>query len=55
MVAQGEDELLEELNEGLKEAIEDGTYAKVYEKWFHHKPPKSILGDSRSQLTADAA
>jgi ABC-type amino acid transport substrate-binding protein len=42
VVAQGEDELLEELNQGLKETIDDGTYAKVYEKWFHHEPPKSI-------------
>jgi ABC-type amino acid transport substrate-binding protein len=42
VVAQGEDELLEELNQGLKEAIDDGTYAKIYEKWFHHEPPKSI-------------
>jgi ABC-type amino acid transport substrate-binding protein len=42
VVAQGEDELLEELNEGLKETIDDGTYAKIYEKWFHHEPPKAI-------------
>lgn len=42
VVAQGEDKLLEELNEGLKEAIDDGTYAKVFEKWFHHEPPKAI-------------
>ena len=41
-VAQGETELLEELNEGLSEVEEDGTYAKIYEKWFHHEPPKSI-------------
>ncbi len=41
-VAQGETELLEELNEGLKEVIEDGTYAKIYEKWFHHEPPEAI-------------
>jgi polar amino acid transport system substrate-binding protein len=41
-VAQGETELLEELNEGLAEVIEDGTYAKLYEKWFHHEPPKEI-------------
>jgi polar amino acid transport system substrate-binding protein len=41
-VAQGETELLEELNEGLKEVEEDGTYAKIYEKWFHHEPPESI-------------
>jgi len=42
VVAQGEDQLLEELNEGLKEAIDDGTYARIYKKWFHHEPPESI-------------
>jgi polar amino acid transport system substrate-binding protein len=41
-VAQGETELLDELNEGLKEAIDDGTYAKIYEQWFHHTPPAAI-------------
>jgi len=32
-------ELVEQLNEGLKKAIEDGSYAKVYEKWFKEAPP----------------
>jgi ABC-type amino acid transport substrate-binding protein len=41
-VKQGDTELLEELNEGLEEVESDGTYAKIYEKWFHHEPPKSI-------------
>jgi ABC-type amino acid transport substrate-binding protein len=41
-VKQGESELLEELNEGLKEVIDDGTYAKLYEQWFKHAPPKEI-------------
>jgi polar amino acid transport system substrate-binding protein len=41
-VKQGETELLEELNEGLKEVIDDGTYAQLYEKWFKHEPPKEI-------------
>jgi ABC-type amino acid transport substrate-binding protein len=41
-VAQGDTELLEELNEGLKEVIDDGTYAQLYEKWFKHEPPKEI-------------
>ena len=39
---QGDSELLEEINEGLATAIEDGTYAKIYEKWFKHAPPNSI-------------
>jgi polar amino acid transport system substrate-binding protein len=41
-VKQGDTELLEELNEGLKEVIENGTYAQIYKKWFHHEPPKEI-------------
>jgi glutamine transport system substrate-binding protein len=32
-------ELLEQINEGLKKTIEDGSYAKVYEKWFKEAPP----------------
>ncbi len=43
VVKQGETELLEELNEGLKQAMDDGTYAKIYEKWFKHEPPKEIF------------
>jgi ABC-type amino acid transport substrate-binding protein len=43
-VAQGEEELLDEINEGLEEVEEDGTYAKIYEKWFHLEPPKEIFG-----------
>jgi ABC-type amino acid transport substrate-binding protein len=41
-VAQGDTELLDELNEGLEDVEENGTYGKIYEKWFHHAPPKSI-------------
>lgn len=41
-VAQDNKELLEELNEGLKEVIEDGTYATIYVKWFKHDPPAAI-------------
>lgn len=41
-VKQGDEELLEELNEGLKETIDDGTYAEIYEKWFKHEPPEAI-------------
>ena len=41
-VNQGDEELLDELNEGLASVIEDGTYAEIYEKWFKHEPPESI-------------
>jgi polar amino acid transport system substrate-binding protein len=42
-VAKGNEELLGELNEGLAAAKEDGTYTKIFEKWFHRPPPPSIL------------
>ncbi len=42
-VAQGETELLEEINQGLKEVQEDGTYKTIYEKWFKLEPPKAIF------------
>jgi ABC-type amino acid transport substrate-binding protein len=42
-VAQGETELLEEINQGLKEVEEDGTYKTIYEKWFKLEPPKAIF------------
>jgi polar amino acid transport system substrate-binding protein len=45
-VAQGEEGLLEEINKGLEEVEEDGTYAKIYEKWFHLEPPKAIFSDT---------
>lgn len=41
-VAEDDKELLEELNEALREVIEDGTYATIYEKWFKHEPPAAI-------------
>lgn len=42
-VAQGNSELLEEINTGLEEVMNDGTYKTIYEKWFHLEPPKAIF------------
>lgn len=42
-VAQGNTELLEEINKGLEEVKEDGTYTKIFEKWFHAPPPKAVF------------
>jgi ABC-type amino acid transport substrate-binding protein len=42
-VAPGDEELLEEINKGLEEVEKDGTYKKIYEKWFHLEPPKAIF------------
>ena len=42
-VAPGETGLLESINEGLATILENGTYAKIYEKWFHKPPPKAIF------------
>ena len=38
-MAKDNTELLEQINEGLKKTIEDGSYATVYEKWFKEAPP----------------
>jgi ABC-type amino acid transport substrate-binding protein len=38
-VAKENTELVEQINEGLKKTVEDGSYAKVYEKWFKEAPP----------------
>jgi ABC-type amino acid transport substrate-binding protein len=43
VVAQGNEELLEELNKGLEEIKQDGTFTKIYEKYFHRAPKKSLL------------
>jgi ABC-type amino acid transport substrate-binding protein len=45
-VAQGETELLDEINKGLKEVEDDGTYKKIYEKWFKLEPPKAIFSET---------
>ncbi len=42
-VAQGEEELLDEINKALKEVEDDGTYKAIYEKWFRLEPPKAIF------------
>jgi polar amino acid transport system substrate-binding protein len=43
VVAQGDEELLEQLNEGLAEVLDDGTYKKVYETWFGKAPPEEVF------------
>lgn len=43
-LAKDNTELLEEINTGLAEVIEDGTYTTIYEKWFKLEPPKEIVG-----------
>ena len=43
VVAQGNDELREQLNEGLKEVIDNGEYKTIYEKWFNKPPSPEIF------------
>lgn len=42
-VAQGNEELLEEINKGLEEVEKDGTYTRIFKKWFHAPPPKAVF------------
>jgi polar amino acid transport system substrate-binding protein len=43
VVPQGEEELLEEMNEALDELQDDGTFTTIYEKWFKREPKQSLL------------
>jgi polar amino acid transport system substrate-binding protein len=43
VVPQGEEELLEEMNEALDELQDDGTFTTIYEKWFKREPTKALL------------
>jgi polar amino acid transport system substrate-binding protein len=42
VVQQGDEELLDELNEGLTEVIDSGEYETIYKKWFHKPVPPGI-------------
>ena len=42
-VAKENTELVEQINEGLGKTLKDGSYAKVYEKWFKEAPPTKGL------------
>jgi polar amino acid transport system substrate-binding protein len=43
VVQQGDDELREELNEGLKEVLDSGEYTTIYKKWFGKAPSPEIF------------
>ncbi|CNH71216.1 arginine-binding periplasmic protein 1 [Yersinia frederiksenii] len=38
-VAKGNEELRNKINSGLQKIVADGTYAKIYEKWFDAQVP----------------
>jgi polar amino acid transport system substrate-binding protein len=42
VVQQGDEDLLNELNDGLKEVIDSGEYKTIYTKWFHKPVPPGI-------------
>ena len=55
VVQQGDEELLDELNEGLKEVIDSGEYKTIYKKWFHKPVPAGDRDhDPRSDLSRPA-
>ncbi len=43
VVQQDNEELLDELNEGLKEVLDSGEYTTTYEKWFNKPPPQEVF------------
>jgi polar amino acid transport system substrate-binding protein len=43
VVKQGNEELLDELNEGLTEVLDAGEYTTIYKKWFGKAPPQEVF------------
>ena len=43
VVQQGDEELLDELNQGLKEVLDSGEYTTIYKKWFGKAPPQEVF------------
>jgi ABC-type amino acid transport substrate-binding protein len=43
-LAKDNTQLLDEINQGLQEVIDDGTYTTIYKRWFKLEPPKAIVG-----------
>jgi polar amino acid transport system substrate-binding protein len=43
VVSQDDDELLEEMNKALEELKDDGTFTRIYEKWFKRAPTEALL------------
>jgi polar amino acid transport system substrate-binding protein len=49
-VAEDDDALLDEVNKALKEMKDDGTLAKLYDKYFGVKPPPQVLEGTNELL-----
>jgi polar amino acid transport system substrate-binding protein len=43
VVKQGDEELLDELNQGLEEVLDAGEYTRIYRKWFGKAPPQEVF------------
>jgi ABC-type amino acid transport substrate-binding protein len=50
VVAQDDKELLEELNEGLQQAKDDGTFEQIYKKWFKRAPSPELLSATHKAI-----
>ncbi len=50
VVPQGDEELLDELNDALQEVVDSGEYETIYKKWFH-KPVPAGIGTTTHEAT----
>lgn len=49
-VKEGNSKLLNKLNEGLSRVITNGTYKKIYDKWFKHERTKHTISKKESKI-----
>lgn len=45
----GDPALREKLDSALGQLIEDGTYAKIYQKWFHEEPDAAVMDSLKAK------
>lgn len=51
MAKKGNHEIVQKFNAGLKQIVADGTYAKIYEKWFGMTPTPDQLPHGSAEAT----
>ena len=54
-VKKGDDKLLQQLNAGLQQVRADGTYDKLYQKWFANVASKTAAPSAPAPQPASAA
>lgn len=53
-INKADTKLKEEIDKAINEMKEDGTYTKIYKKWFEEDPPDSIFNQGSENTSSDS-